>query len=141
MFPGFPALWICENGSIPTRSWFLSYLHRHFPTTIAGHSLRAGGATALALAGFPNDRIQAAGRWSSSTFLSYIRKNPFLLQALLHAPSSPTPQSYVLPLYLYHSLRIFGVKTAHRQPPLWVVVFLRPKQVLSAEKPQWLVVV
>jgi len=61
-------------------------MHRirvHFPPEYADHSLRSGGATALAIAGVPADRIQAIGRWSSNTFQIYIRKNPVLLQALL----------------------------------------------------------
>ncbi|KAI0314249.1 hypothetical protein OF83DRAFT_1064174 [Amylostereum chailletii] len=35
--------------------------------------------------GYPDDRIQAIGRWSSDAFKQYIRKNPVLLQALIHA--------------------------------------------------------
>ncbi len=83
LFPLFPQLWLRENGSIPTRSWFMHRIRSHFPPEYAGHSLRSGGATALAIAGIPADRIQAIGRWSSDTFQIYIRKNPVLLQALL----------------------------------------------------------
>ncbi|KAF8576428.1 hypothetical protein K439DRAFT_1367303 [Ramaria rubella] len=36
-----------------------------------------------ALAGVPNDCIQATGRWSSDAFEAYIHKNPILLQALI----------------------------------------------------------
>lgn len=82
-FPGNPELWLRADGSVPTRKWFLHYFHHHFPPSIGGQSIRSGGATALALAGVPNDRIQAAGRWSSDAFQAYIRKNPFLLQALI----------------------------------------------------------
>jgi hypothetical protein len=49
-----------------------------------GHSLQAGGAMALALAGATPQTIQAAGRWSSDEFQKYIRLHPFLLQALIH---------------------------------------------------------
>ncbi|KIK33906.1 hypothetical protein CY34DRAFT_67563, partial [Suillus luteus UH-Slu-Lm8-n1] len=48
LFPYLSTLWLRENGSIPTRSWFLSRLRKIFPPTIAGHSMRAGGATSLA---------------------------------------------------------------------------------------------
>lgn len=78
-----PHLWLRQNGSVPTRSWFMRRLRSHFPAEYGGHSLRSGGATALAIAGVPSDRIQAAGRWSSDTFQIYIRKNPVLLQAML----------------------------------------------------------
>jgi integrase len=82
-FSLYPQLWLRENGSTPTRSWFLRRIRALFPPEYAGHSLRSGGATALAIAGVPPDRIQAIGRWSSNTFQIYIRKNPVLLQALL----------------------------------------------------------
>jgi len=83
LFPLHPQLWLRENGTVPTRSWFIRRVRAHFPPEFAGHSLRSGGATALAIAGVPADRIQAMGRWSSNTFQIYIRKNPVLLQALL----------------------------------------------------------
>jgi hypothetical protein len=60
-------------------------LRRLFPdTNIAGQSMRAGGATALAEDGAPPHIIQASGRWASDTFQIYIRKHPALLQAMLH---------------------------------------------------------
>ncbi|KAI0055192.1 hypothetical protein BV25DRAFT_1773520, partial [Artomyces pyxidatus] len=64
------------------RSWFISRMRRFLPTSFAGHSLRAGGATHFASEGWPDDRIQALGRWSSEAFRIYIRKNPVFLQAL-----------------------------------------------------------
>ncbi|PBK83568.1 hypothetical protein ARMGADRAFT_1048413 [Armillaria gallica] len=51
----------------------------------AGQSTCSGGATALAEDGVSPHLIQASGRWSSDTFQIYIRKNPTILQALLHA--------------------------------------------------------
>jgi len=68
----------------PTRTWFLQRLHSLFPMDVAGHSLRSGGATYFAAAGWPDDRIQALGRWSSDAFKIYARKNPVFLKALLH---------------------------------------------------------
>lgn len=88
LFPIHPQLWLRQNGTIPTRSWFLSRLRKFFPDTqIAGQSMRAGGATCLASTGATPAIIQAAGRWASNTFQIYIRKNPILLQALLHSDS------------------------------------------------------
>jgi len=55
---------------------------------VAGHSLRSGGATALALAGTPDDHIQARGRWSSNAYQIYIRKHPVMLQSMLHGRSA-----------------------------------------------------
>ncbi|KAI0701886.1 hypothetical protein C8T65DRAFT_522595, partial [Cerioporus squamosus] len=51
-------LWLRFDGSVPTRSWFSRRLHRYFPADVSGHSMRAGGATALALDGVSHDSIQ-----------------------------------------------------------------------------------
>ena len=48
---------------------------RGFPLArLAPHSLRAGGATALAIAGWDTVTIKKYGRWSSCTFLTYIHE-------------------------------------------------------------------
>lgn len=83
LFPFHPELWLRADGSIPTRGWFIRRLRQHFPSDVAGHSLRAGGATALAQAGIPPHIIQAIGRWASDTFQIYIRQHPVLLAAFL----------------------------------------------------------
>jgi hypothetical protein len=87
-FPLHPWLWLTETGYIPTRSWFLARLRRFCPKTIAGHSMRAGGATAMAMEGASPNIIKAAGRWSSDAFERYIRKNPFVLHALILGKNS-----------------------------------------------------
>ena len=38
------------------------------------HSLRSGGANALALAGYSDTQIQTMGRWRGATFKEYIRE-------------------------------------------------------------------
>lgn len=92
LFPLEPSLWITSDGTTPTRSWFLTRLRSCIPDTrIAGQSLRAGGATYFAALGWPDDRIQALGRWASEAFKIYIRKNPVLLQALLHGRRQDMP--------------------------------------------------
>jgi hypothetical protein len=83
LFPFHPELWLRADGSVPTRSWFIHLLRQHFRSDVAGHSLRAGGATALAQAGVPPHIIQAIGRWASGTFQIYIRQHPVLLAAFL----------------------------------------------------------
>ena len=83
IFRARPELWLRRDGTIPTRSWFMTRLRSFFPKSIGGQSMRAGGATALAEAGVAPALIQAAGRWSSDTFNRYIRKNVFLFEALL----------------------------------------------------------
>jgi hypothetical protein len=85
-FPLNPELWLTSAGTMPTRAWFIRRLRAFFPDVlIAGQSMRAGGATCLATTGALPAIIQAAGRWSSNTFQVYIRKNPFLLHAILRA--------------------------------------------------------
>ena len=42
------------------------------PHKVSSHSLRAGGAMALHLAGKPSHVIQKMGRWTSNTYLTYI---------------------------------------------------------------------
>ena len=54
--------------------------------------MRAGGATALAERGTAPMLIQTAGRWTSDTFNRYVRKNPFLFEALLSA-RAPHPST------------------------------------------------
>ena len=81
-------LWLKENGTIPTRAWFLRRLHHHLSGNIGGQSLRAGGATALAEAGIPPHIIQAIGRWSSDAFQIYIRRHPVFLAALFQLRAS-----------------------------------------------------
>ena len=80
-FPFFPHLWIRQDGSLPSRSWFTRKLHLFLPKHFSGHSFRAGGATHLAAVGIPNEKIQAMGHWSSETWCSYVRKNPVILFA------------------------------------------------------------
>jgi hypothetical protein len=83
-FPYHPELWLRRNGSIPTRSWFLSRFRKFFPDKrFSGHSLRAGGATDLANNGVPHYLIQSIGRWSSDAFKIYLRNHPVLQAALL----------------------------------------------------------
>jgi hypothetical protein len=60
-----------------------------YPTTrsiridrINTHSLRIGGANALALSGYSDTQIQKMGRWKGATFKEYIREElTFTLQA------------------------------------------------------------
>ena len=80
-------LWLTEAGFVPTRSFFIARLRQFFASDVAGHSLRAGGATALAEHGVSPSIIQAAGRWASDAFLLYICKNPTLLQGFLYTTS------------------------------------------------------
>ncbi|KAF9472079.1 hypothetical protein BDN70DRAFT_769442, partial [Pholiota conissans] len=52
------ALFICENGSLPTRSWFDSRFFALLNREFGGHSARAGRATFYAALGLSEDIIQ-----------------------------------------------------------------------------------
>ena len=90
LFPYNPELWLRADGSIPHRRWFISLLHVFLPKEYGGHSLRSGGATALAEAGIPEELIRRAGRWSSDAFEIYIRNHPTLLASILMNRCSDT---------------------------------------------------
>ena len=85
LMPFHSALWLRANRTIPTRSFFIRKLRFYFDSEIGGQSMRTGGATFLAEKGVPPSIIQARGRWSSDTFLIYIRRNPALLIDLITA--------------------------------------------------------
>ena len=95
LFPYHPELWLTSSGFVPTYSWFVSRLQHTLGPDVGGHSIRSGGATALALAGVPDNIIQLLGRWSSDTVRIYIRLHPVLLHALLH--SDPQLQHHLGP--------------------------------------------
>ncbi|KAF8546958.1 hypothetical protein OG21DRAFT_1517748 [Imleria badia] len=79
-----PELWLTRDGRVPTRSWFIRRLQRACGFEFTGHSMRAGGATTLALLGTAPHVIQAIGRWSSDEWQKYVRNHAFLQQASLH---------------------------------------------------------
>ena len=97
LHPVASPLWLTEAGKVPTRSFFVDRLRLFFERDVAGQSMRAGGATALAEHGVSPAIIQASGRWASEAFLVYIRRNPTLLQGFLYAntgtPSGPSSAS------------------------------------------------
>lgn len=71
-------LFIRSNGHLPSQAWFLRLFHSVFPSNFSGHSLRSGGATALAQNGASMEFIQCAGRWSSEAFRCYVRGHVIL---------------------------------------------------------------
>lgn len=79
---GHTSLFVVAKGSIPLRSWFIRNLRDKLGKEYAGHSLRSGGATWMAMEGKTEEEIKRAGRWRSDAFLSYIRKNVELARAL-----------------------------------------------------------
>ena len=84
LFHSSPELWLTNEGCLPTHAWFMRRLHKACGSQFSGHSMRAGGATTLALSGTPPHIIQAIGPWSSDDWQKYVRKHAYLQQALLH---------------------------------------------------------
>jgi len=60
------------------------------PSRISPHSLRYGGASALAAANRPSYLIQQLGRWKSLAFLHYIHLSEGLLAAAQSVLSDPS---------------------------------------------------
>ena len=74
-----------ENGRAVSRDWFaaqIKMLVQHLgldPARFNTHSLRAGRATDLAVAGTPELIIAETGRWNSPAYLRYVRFDVFVL--------------------------------------------------------------
>lgn len=69
-------LFLCEDGSLPNRTWFNKKFYNFLSHEFGGHSARAGGATYYASLGLSDSIIQALGRWSSTAWKIYIRDYP-----------------------------------------------------------------
>ena len=76
------SLFLHEDGSQPTRSWFEAKFFSVLDHSFGGHSLRAGGATFYASLGLSEDIIQALGCWSSTAWKIYICENPIICAEL-----------------------------------------------------------
>ena len=64
--------------------WWLNCFHQYFSDTdLAGQSMWAGSATALAEARAVPDLIMGLGRWNSLAWMNYVQKNPVLLHVLI----------------------------------------------------------
>ena len=92
LLPLASPLWLTANGSIPTRSFFITRIRLFFDNKVAGQSMRAGGATSLAEHGVSPPVIQGMGRWSSEAFQIYVRKSPAMILGMLLANTSNPPQ-------------------------------------------------
>ena len=57
------------------------------PARVSSHSLRIGGASALAAAGVPDYIIMNMGRWKSLAFLTYVRRSAQMFERARYALS------------------------------------------------------
>lgn len=75
-------LFLNSHGSVLTRGYVLGNLKKilqktgHDSHLYTGHSFRIGAATTAARVGIPDHLIQTLGRWSSDSYLRYIRVDP-----------------------------------------------------------------
>ena len=76
------ALFLQEDGSHPTCSWFDSKLFSFMDRSFGDHSPQAGGATYYAALGLSESIIMALGCWSLKAWKIYIHDNPSVCAAL-----------------------------------------------------------
>ena len=70
------ALFICENSTHPTCSWFEKKFFTILDCSFGGHLPWVGSTTFYVSLGLSEDIIQALGRWSSEAWKIYIHNNP-----------------------------------------------------------------
>jgi hypothetical protein len=70
------ALFLREDGSHPSCSWFEHKFFAILDHCFGGHSPRTGYTTFLTSLGILETIIQAVGRWSSEAWKIYIQENP-----------------------------------------------------------------
>ena len=150
-FPFHPQLWLKADRTIPLCSWFINRLQHYFGPNIAGQSMRAGGATAMAEAGAVPELIKGAGCWSSKSFERYICKNPVVLHALILSRSSHydrtwtiflCPFATVLRVHHHHMLIYLTRNTYQKKtlpsslPPLFSLIAFSHASVQFQELPR-----
>ena len=84
-----------HDGAFLTRGNIVDMLRAAFPSQpdLNTHSFRIGGATTLANAGIPEYMIQIMGRWTSDSFLRYIRVPPHAIRGFQGCMSMLPPDS------------------------------------------------
>ena len=70
------ALFLCEDRSHPSHSWFEWKFFSTLDHCFSGHSPQTGYTTFLASLGISESVIQAVGHWSSEAWKIYIWENP-----------------------------------------------------------------
>jgi hypothetical protein len=61
LFPHHPQLFLRSDGTVPARGLFMQWIKQILAGNVGGHSMCSGRATALAIAGVPDNHIQAMG--------------------------------------------------------------------------------
>jgi hypothetical protein len=76
------ALFLQEDNSHPTCSWFDSKIFSFVDSSFGGHSPHTGGATFYVNLDLFESIIMALGRWSSTAWKIYVHDNPCICVAL-----------------------------------------------------------
>lgn len=82
LFGNTGPLFLKQDGTVPTRSWFVKRLKKYFGKQYTGHSGRPGGATWYILLGWKQEDVKRQGRWKSQAWEDYIRITPEVAMAL-----------------------------------------------------------
>lgn len=89
--PDDPLLQVDSRGTPLSYRGLLDFIKKSvvsfgYPSSVFGtHSLRIGGASQLAMMGFTEAQIKAAGRWLSDCYLQYVRLGDDFFQSLASA--------------------------------------------------------
>ena len=96
---GTASLFTLQDGLSVTRTWFREHVFSSgeiygLPKGLyATHSCRAGGATYLASKGLSDGELKKRGRWTSNTFLKYIRQLDEVDILVMEATGGNVPQN------------------------------------------------
>lgn len=115
LFPFNPYLWVTSSETVPTQGWFMKCLQKLIPSKdYAGQSMRAGGATWLALH-FTSSSWWADGHLRHFRLISIeippssiilwnnlIPQTTFLNSLMAHHPSNP---SCLFPFFFTHYIQ------------------------------------
>ena len=82
LFLSYRQQWQVTPAKVSTAVKFMARMEGFDEKRFSSHSLRYGGATALAAAGTPDSWIQTFGRWRSLAFLKYIKLSGRIFQQI-----------------------------------------------------------
>lgn len=89
LFLSYRQSWKISPAKIAQAVKFMARVQGFQDTRFSTHSLRYGGATALAAAGTPDSWIQTFGRWRSLAFLKYIKLSGRIFQQIQNIVMDP----------------------------------------------------
>ena len=120
LYPLHLQLWLQSDGSSPVCTRWISQFQCFFPdSNLAGQSVWAGGATALAEAGAVPNLIMGSRQWTLAAWTSYVQKNSVLLHILLLAWTT-----HLQPLAFTWTPIISSTYASHVLIPMSSIIFI-----------------